>query len=603
LPNAPAVGLAAFVLSLFATSLAWILAQAVTHGVAGRTCLYLTIAVLDTAALVGGVVFAPGAPALPPLPSTSSTARRELLVPAAGVLLLIAAAWVTMPGKIGIEALDGDATEVHGFAASLFTRALPEWDLENGAWGFYPTFMFVAYPVFESLALLGDTEAAVRLPALLFLGILVLALADLAGRGRALRAGGSLRVLLPLLAAGYLSLQVGAYYAGYHPFHGDLGAVALDEWVAAALATCALLLLREARRPRRRGVPRDLWRSPAGSRLVAIAGVKSRRPRIDVERWCGGVPRGAPCRLRGAGRPHAGERPSTRCSTSGGRSTSRVASRSVRSGVAQAHRRLVGALAGRGAGLWAVRGVFARDAMRAGSRDCRALSSPLALAEQEHSLRAAGRALPGGRVEREVVGRRLARLRSSPRCSLSIACVIAISRPRANPPYVADREFGRRSIFLADSERQAVEFSHVLFNVMDPLWKWQPDGPWVVGHHTWAMYADRGFDLPREYDFYVGEGPPPAPGLTEITKIYAADGRPVTLWARGGRSALREWKHRVYPLRVEQSRFNFEMPLARHSGGAARRPRSSAGGPLDSLSLPHQQAICPLFTASPTSNR
>ncbi|HMB71258.1 MAG TPA: hypothetical protein VKU85_18250, partial [bacterium] len=43
LPNAVANAVTAFVLSLLAVSLGWIVAQAATHGLAGRTCLYLTV--------------------------------------------------------------------------------------------------------------------------------------------------------------------------------------------------------------------------------------------------------------------------------------------------------------------------------------------------------------------------------------------------------------------------------------------------------------------------------------------------------------------------------------------------------------------------------
>ena len=67
--------IAAFVLSLFGVSLAWIGAQAVTDGIAGRTCLYLTIACLDAAALLAAVFLARGAPALPTLPDQQHDRR------------------------------------------------------------------------------------------------------------------------------------------------------------------------------------------------------------------------------------------------------------------------------------------------------------------------------------------------------------------------------------------------------------------------------------------------------------------------------------------------------------------------------------------------
>ena len=40
----------------------------------------------------------------------------------------------------------------------------------------------------------------------------------------------------------------------------------------------------------------------------------------------------------------------------------------------------------------------------------------------------------------------------------AIACIV-LCRPASQPPYTADREFGRRTIFLAASEREAVDYS------------------------------------------------------------------------------------------------------------------------------------------------
>lgn len=571
--NAPANAVAAFVLSLVGVSVAWIVAQAATRGIAGRSCLFLTVAVLDVAALLAGAVLAAGAPALPSLPARHrGTGRRELLVPVLGVLLLAAAAWLLMPGKITIEALEGDATEVHGFAASLAASAFPEWDLESGAWGFYPTFMFVGYPVFFSIALLGDTEAAVRLPALLFLGMLVLSLADLAGRGRTRAAGGSLNVLVPMLAVGYLSLQVGAYYAGYHPFHGDLACSPLEEWAVTALAACALVLLREG---------------AAG--LAAVAAL------LSILTFPSGLMLAG---LIGLGGLLSGERGDRRAVLRWGFALLALLAvyavllfvYTVTTGIfdamigewwakyfqgrarfaAEAPERMLVA-----AGWWALlAGGLPVLALPFGAfgpgRMARWLSvvtlawvaffllspnknihyfMPVALAPMAVALRlVAG----GGDARRTLAAPAL--------LTLSATAAIALSWPRPAPPYTADREFGRRTVFLAATERQAVDYSRVLFHVMDPLWKWQPGRPWTIGHHTWVMYAARDFDPSGDYDFWVGPGPAPRADLAEITRTTTPDGTRVTWWARGGRSALREWRERTYPLRTERSRFNFEMP-------------------------------------------
>lgn len=577
--NAPANAVAAFVLSLVGVSVAWIVAQAATRGVAGRGCLYLTVAVLDVAALVAGAVLASGAPALPPLPAQHrGSGRRELLVPALGVLLLVGAVWLLMPGKITVEALEGDATEVHGFAASLAGSAFPEWDLESGAWGFYPTFMFVGYPVFFSIALLGDSEAAVRLPALLFLGMLVLALADLAGRGRTRAAGGSLNVLVPMLAVGYLSAQVGAYYAGYHPFHGDLACSPLEEWAVTSLAICALVLLREgAAGLAAVAALLSLLTFPSGLMFVGLVGIGGllsgeREDRRTVLRWG--------FALLALVAVYAVLLVVYTVSTGIfdamiGEWWAKYFQGRARF-AAESPARILGA-----AGWWALlAGGLPVLALPFGAlgpgRVARWLSvvtlawvgfflfspnknihyfMPAALAPMAVALRLAA----GGTGARRTLA--LPAL-----LTLSTTAAIALCWPSPAPPYVADREFGRRTIFLAATERQAVDYSKVLFHVMDPLWKWEPGRPWTIGHHTWVMYARRGFDTDGDHDFWVGPGPAPRADLEEITRTTTPDGTRVTWWARGGRATLREWRERTYPLRTERSRFNFEMPAASPTG-------------------------------------
>ena len=73
------------------------------------------------------------------------------------------------------------------------------------------------------------------------------------------------------------------------------------------------------------------------------------------------------------------------------------------------------------------------------------------------------------------------------------------------------------------------------------------------------MYASRRYEFDRPYDFYVGQGPAPVEGVTEISRYVTPSGDRVTLWARGGRATLRRWKDQEYPLRTELSRFHFDM--------------------------------------------
>lgn len=568
--HALGAAIAAFVLSLAGLSLAWIAAQALTEGIAGRTCLYLTVACLDAAALLAAVFTAGGAPALPALPpGERSRARAELLVPVCGVALLLVAGCLSMPGKIAVEALEGDATEVHGFAASLFQRALPHWDLESGVWGFYPTFMFVAYPVFFSLALLGESEAAVRLPALLFLGVIVLATADLAARGRTRIAAGSLNVLVPVLAAGYLSMQVGAYYAGYHPFHGDLGCSPLEEWIVTGLAMCAVLLARD-------GAPMlaavagflSIVTFPSGLMLVGLLGgagfltASDPEDRRTVLRWgvalvallaAYAVFLVAWTSAHGTFGPMIAEWYAKYFQGRAGFASESPA-RVLRA--LGWYTLLAGGLpvAGFALAFWRGDRVGRWLALAGGAWVVFFLLSPQ---KNIHYFFPAA-LLPIATALRATAGRGRA-LAFPAALTVSIVVSIVLCRPEASPPYTADRDFGRRSIFLAATEREAVEYSKVLYNVAEPLWRWQPGDPWTLGHHTWVLYAARGFEMTREWDFYVGPGPPPAAGLTEITRIAGPEGRPVTFWGRGGRAALREWQERTYPLRAERGGFHFEM--------------------------------------------
>jgi hypothetical protein len=573
LPNAPANAAAAFVLSLLAVSLGWIAAQAATTGIAGRSCLYLTVAALDVAALVAGLALAPEAPALPPLPAKAAgTGPGELLVPVGGVLLLIVAVWLFMPGKIAIEALESGATEVHGFASSLMGSALPEWDLESGAWGFYPTFMFVSYPVFFSIALLGGVEAAVRLPALLLLGMTVLATADLAARGRTRFAGGSLNVLVPILVAAYLSAQVGAYYAGTHPFHADLGAASLNEWAVTALAMCAFLLLRDgAAGLAAVAALLSILAFPSGlmfAGFIGIAGLFVGRFEERRVLWRFGLAMVALLLVYAIVLVIYTVNTGTfdammsewyvkyfrgRASV-GAESVSRMASALgwfvLLCGGLPFLAVLVAPLRADRVTRWMALVTLAWAGFFVVSPD-----------KNIHYF------LPAALLPMGVALRMAAGWSDRPRLSLGIAGALSTSSmicivmcaPKPSPPYVADREFGKRTVFLARNEREAVDYAGVLHGVAPPIATWKPGDPWTIGPHTWVLYSSRRTGFDRPYDFYVGTGPAPAEGVTEVTRIVTPSGEEASLWVRGGLGTLREWKDREYPLRARLSRFNFDM--------------------------------------------
>lgn len=74
-----------------------------------------------------------------------------------------------MYDKVFIEAFIVDGIESFEFSKSLQSRVLPNWDLENGYFGFYPHFMLFSYPNAFSIMSYGEYEAAIRLPFFLYL--------------------------------------------------------------------------------------------------------------------------------------------------------------------------------------------------------------------------------------------------------------------------------------------------------------------------------------------------------------------------------------------------------------------------------------------------
>jgi hypothetical protein len=142
---------------------------------------------------------------------------------------------------------------------------------------------------------------------------------------------------------------------------------------------------------------------------------------------------------------------------------------------------------------------------------------------------------------------------------VSAAACIALCRPSSPEVYTVDRQFGRRTLFLTNDYREAVRWSHVIYNLVEYGPRWDPGKSWSIGHHTWVLYADRGFDVDRDYQFFVGEGPPPRPGLVEITRLPLGGGRDAILWSPEGRATFRPWKERTFETKRRLSRFDFDM--------------------------------------------
>lgn len=108
---------------------------------------------------------------------------RARLVVAGGLVLLLALP-LLLWDKVVVEDGSDDGTEQFEFSRSLATNQLPYWDLENGFYGFYPSFMLFAYPTQLSFLAIGETEGGQRLPVFFFLFGIYLVLAELIRRRR-----------------------------------------------------------------------------------------------------------------------------------------------------------------------------------------------------------------------------------------------------------------------------------------------------------------------------------------------------------------------------------------------------------------------------------
>jgi hypothetical protein len=558
-PTAPSTAFSALALSLALLSFAWVIAMALFPGEGGRVCLLLTAASVDAALLLIAVKTASGAAALPR--PVEGEWRDSLLLPSAAIAATIFVGLLLMPGKLRVEAMEGDATEVMGFGLSLFERGVPEWDLETGAWGFYPTFVFVAYPVFFSLALGGISEAAVRLPGLLFLGVMMLAAYDLARRSFGGAHLSPLRTLAPILAAGFLSLLAGAYYAGYHPFHGDLGCSPLEEWIVAGFAMSAVVLVRD-------GLPRtaalaallSILTFPSGLMLVGLFGIAGlafgnngvRRSVLRTGMWLGiylaayAVALVAFTTARGTFTPMIAEW--------------RAKYFTGRASFGQEHPARIVRAAGWVTLLCGGLSIFGLLlAWIRGDRTARWIAAA-ALAWIGFFLLS-----PNKNIHYFMPVALLpavAALRSgAPSWLLTASTIVCIAMvwPKRVPPYTADREFSERTLFLEENIRDAVDDSMVLYNLAKPLWKWQPGDGWTLGHHTWVVYARFPSAPSPTPQFYVGRGAPPRGDLSEITRIPVGNGVEATWWSPRGREDWREWRDLSYPLKRDLSRFNFEM--------------------------------------------
>ena len=169
---------------------------------------------------------------------------RSVLIGGLTIIFLI----LLFQGKIFLENFTGDGTEAFEFSRSLKTKILPYWDLENGRWGFYPRFMFFAYPNILSILHLGEIEASVRLPFFIFLFCIHLMMAALiqheSGRPKA-SASDSLFVSGAIL----LFVIFNIFYSTWHPYFADIAEPThVDTMVVFYFLAAILFLLNEQRK-------------------------------------------------------------------------------------------------------------------------------------------------------------------------------------------------------------------------------------------------------------------------------------------------------------------------------------------------------------------
>jgi len=169
---------------------------------------------------------------------------RRLLIGGLTILSLI----ILFQGKIFLENFSGDGTESFEFSRSLKTRVLPYWDLENGNWGFYPRFMFFAYPNILSILHLGETEASVRLPFFVFLFCIYLLMDALIRHGPDhSKAQISDSVLVSLAIVTFVICNI--FYSTWHPYFADIAEPThVDTMVTFYFLSAILFLLTEQKK-------------------------------------------------------------------------------------------------------------------------------------------------------------------------------------------------------------------------------------------------------------------------------------------------------------------------------------------------------------------
>ncbi|MBN1425534.1 hypothetical protein JXA88_13350 [Candidatus Fermentibacteria bacterium] len=409
--------------------------------------------------------------------------KGEVLAALAGLSVLA----VFGPARIAVQSFDGDGVEAFSFASSLRTRLLPFWDLENGTWGFYPAFMSFAYPMQLSSALLGESEAAARVPVL----PLAAALAALVGAGhRGLMRGALMAASLVVVATSGLNYT-------YEPYAADIA----EPTVTDLFFTLGLLTMVWAWLQRRLGLfaltaAFAVTGQPAGmpcAVLLVGGGMLRRDSRVFAFRAAGllaGILLARTVMERLSNPPGATKFTVSSFLAHHTRTfTSRLGGRQI---VTQLWTLLVQTS---GAPL-VFAAAFLRDIRRNGERRAVYLALAAYLVAVVFSPKRHPHYLT------PVAAMILFLVPSGiplPRWWLGLIaiCLAGILPPRHCPPDTRAAEFGRATMVSFPTEQEAVENADLLYRVLI-VPPWRDEGQWGIGKHAWLLYAARVDSVPSQ---------------------------------------------------------------------------------------------------------
>jgi hypothetical protein len=162
-----------------------------------------------------------------------------------GISIAVFAGLAVLVPKIYWENFNLDGIEAFEFGRSLITHVLPHWEIQDGIFGFYNTFVLFAYPNHWFTALFGPLEAAARLPFFLYLFLLfclVILLVEFTSH-RQLSIMEELSIWLGMM----LFTVVQTYNTNYEPFFADLAENAATDTLAVVVFLSAIYFLLDLR--------------------------------------------------------------------------------------------------------------------------------------------------------------------------------------------------------------------------------------------------------------------------------------------------------------------------------------------------------------------